>query len=62
MRRFRGYMPKTTDSSAGGPSGTPVAASYGRSGSLSWGLRNRQLALQTGPVLNASSEDERQAA
>jgi hypothetical protein len=55
-------LTKTTASGAGERRGVPAAASYGRAGSLSRGLRYRQLALQTGPVFDAGSEEVRQAA
>ena len=55
-------LTKTTDSGAGERSGLAAAASYGRAGSLSRGLRDRQLALQTSPLFHTSSDEVQQAA
>jgi hypothetical protein len=57
-----GYPTKTTDAGAGRPLGLPVELSYGRAGSLSRAVGHRQLALQTGPMLDTSFVDTRQAA
>ena len=55
-------LTKFTDASDARPASRRAAASYGRAGSLSRGLRDRQLALQTSPLFHTSSDEVQQAA